>query len=55
MSNYRTKTQKKNALKAIKIKAAKLALPGPFAANSVISMGDYEKIRGIVDRALKKL
>ena len=52
---YRTKTQKKNALKAILSKAAKLALPGPFAAKSTISMGDYEKIRGVVDRAMKKL
>ena len=49
-----TKTQKKNALKAIESKAGKLcfALVG---TEKVISIADYQKISDIVKRSMKKL
>ena len=46
---YKTKTQKKNALKSIHSKAAKL-----FASNA-ISMKDAETIFRITDMRIKKL
>jgi len=49
MTIYRTKTQKKNALKSMDSKARKLYLSG------VLSIGDAEKIGQICKRAHNKL
>tara|TARA_Y100001938_G_C7877439_1_gene323334 strand:+ start:48 stop:209 length:162 start_codon:yes stop_codon:yes gene_type:complete len=46
---YRTKTQKKNALKSVRSKAMKLYMGG------AISMRDAENISKICDMRLKKL
>ena len=48
---YKTKTQKKRALESIHSKAVKLRM----SINSPISHADYEKIRVVVDKAMKKL
>jgi hypothetical protein len=49
MSFYKTKTQKKNALKSIDAKARMLYL------SQVLSIGDAEKISQIIKRAQRKL
>ena len=48
---YKTKTQKKNALKAIEKKAAKLA----FSTGNPISIAEYSRIAAIAKKGLKKL
>lgn len=47
---YKTKTQKRNALKSIQAKAMKL-----FASNGAISMKDAEAIQRIVNMRMKQL
>jgi hypothetical protein len=48
---YKTKTQKRNALRSIQKKAAKLFVTGPQYMNVV----DAKKIGDICDKYLKKL